>query len=130
MANNGSGGRINQILGNVVDVEFNQGALPSILNALTVSNPAISDRADNLVMEVAAHLGENTVRCIAMDTTDGLVRGMTVRDTGKAIAVPVGPKTLGRLMNVIGQAIDGKGPIEGLHTMPIHREAPSFEDQT
>ncbi len=123
-------GNINQVLGNVVDVEFRNGSLPPILNALHVSNPSISQEQWNLVMEVAAHLGENTVRCIAMDTTDGLVRGMTVRDTGKAIAVPVGPQTLGRLMNVIGQAIDGKGPIVGLHTMPIHRDAPSFEDQT
>jgi F-type H+-transporting ATPase subunit beta len=82
------------------------------------------------VLEVAQHLGENTVRCIAMDTTDGLVRGMAVQDTGKAIAVPVGPQTLGRLMNVIGQAVDGKGPIDGSHMMPIHRDAPSFEDQT
>src|ERR1700736_479439 len=123
-------GNINQVLGNVVDVEFRNGSLPPILNALHVSNPSISEEQWNLVMEVAAHLGENTVRCIAMDTTDGLVRGMDVRDTGKAIAVPVGPKTLGRLMNVIGQAVDGKGPIEGLHTMPIHRDASSFEDQT
>ena len=82
------------------------------------------------MLEVAQHLGENTVRCIAMDTTDGLVRGMQVRDTGSPIAVPVGPRTLGRLMNVIGEATDGKGPIQGLHTMPIHRDAPSFEDQT
>jgi F-type H+-transporting ATPase subunit beta len=123
-------GNINQVLGNVVDVEFRGGSLPPILNALRVSNPSVGDEPWNLVLEVAQHLGENTVRCIAMDTTDGLVRGMDVRDTGKAIAVPVGPKTLGRLMNVIGQAVDGKGPIEGLHTMPIHRDAPSFEDQT
>ncbi|HLI80000.1 MAG TPA: F0F1 ATP synthase subunit beta [Candidatus Binataceae bacterium] len=123
-------GNINQVLGNVVDVEFRGGSLPSILNALHVSNPGISTEEWNLVLEVAQHLGENTVRCIAMDTTDGLVRGMAVRDTGKAIAVPVGPQTLGRLMNVIGQAIDGKGPIAGVHTMPIHRDAPSFEEQT
>jgi F-type H+-transporting ATPase subunit beta len=123
-------GNINQVLGNVVDVEFRQGSLPPILNALRVSNPAVSDEQWNLVLEVAQHLGENTVRCIAMDTTDGLVRGMQVRDTGKAIAIPVGPQTLGRLMNVIGQAVDGKGPIDGSQMMPIHRDAPSFEDQT
>ncbi|HXN86937.1 MAG TPA: F0F1 ATP synthase subunit beta [Candidatus Binataceae bacterium] len=123
-------GNINQVLGNVVDVEFRAGSLPPILNALRVSNPSVSDEQWNLVLEVASHLGENTVRCIAMDTTDGLVRGMQVRDTGKAIAVPVGPQTLGRLMNVIGEPTDGKGPIQGLHTMPIHRAAPPFEDQT
>jgi F-type H+/Na+-transporting ATPase subunit beta len=129
MAEQQATGNINQVLGNVVDVEFRAGSLPSILNALLVSNPSVSDEQWNLVLEVASHLGENTVRCIAMDTTDGLVRGMQVRDTGKAIAVPVGPQTLGRLMNVIGQPTDGKGPIQGLHTMPIHRAAPPFEDQ-
>ncbi len=123
-------GNINQVLGNVVDVEFRNGSLPPILNALRVSNPSVSDEQWNLVLEVAQHLGDNTVRCIAMDTTDGLVRGMAVQDTGKAIAVPVGPQTLGRLMNVIGQAVDGKGPIDGSRMMPIHRDAPSFEDQT
>ena len=123
-------GNINQVLGNVVDVEFRDGSLPSILSALRVTNPSVSDEQWNLVLEVAQHLGENTVRCIAMDTTDGLVRGMQVMDTGKAIAVPVGPQTLGRLMNVIGQAVDGKGPIAGSHMMPIHRDAPSFDDQT
>ncbi len=123
-------GNINQVLGNVVDVEFRGGGLPPILNALRVSNPSVSDEQWNLVLEVAQHLGENTVRCIAMDTTDGLVRGMAVQDTGKAIAIPVGPQTLGRLMNVIGQAVDGKGPIDGSRMMPIHRDAPSFEDQT
>jgi len=122
-------GNINQVLGNVVDVEFH-GALPPILSALLVSNPAISDEKWNLVLEVAQHLGDNNVRCIAMDTTDGLVRGMEVRDTGGPISVPVGPATLGRLMNVIGQSTDGRGPIEGVHTLPIHRDAPAFEDQT
>jgi F-type H+-transporting ATPase subunit beta len=123
-------GHINQVLGNVVDVEFRDGSLPPILSALRVSNPGISEEKWNLVLEVAQHLGENNVRCIAMDTTDGLVRGMEVRNTGGPIAVPVGPQTLGRLMNVIGEATDGKGPIQGLHSMPIHRDAPSFEDQT
>jgi F-type H+-transporting ATPase subunit beta len=123
-------GNINQVLGNVVDVEFHSDSLPSILNALRVSNPSISDEQWNLVLEVAAHMGENTVRCIAMDTTDGLVRGMEVRDMGSAISVPVGPQTLGRLMNVIGQPVDDKGPINGVHLMPIHRDAPAFDEQT
>ena len=87
-----STGRINQVLGNVVDVEFRNGALPPIFNALRVSNPALGDREGNLVLEVAQHLGENTVRCIAMDATEGLVRGMEVSDTGSPITVPVGPK--------------------------------------
>jgi F-type H+-transporting ATPase subunit beta len=124
-----STGRISQILGNVVDVQFPAGALPEIFTALRVSNPAISEKADNLVLEIAQHLGENTVRCIAMDSTDGLVRGMDVKNTGAPISVPVGPGTLGRLMNVIGDSIDEAGPINGLKTMPIHRDAPPFADQ-
>src|SRR6059058_4651686 len=99
-------GNISQVLGNVVDVQFSNGSLPPILTALLVSNPAISEKAGNLVLEVEQHLGENTVRCIAMDTTDGLVRGMVVENTGAPISVPVGPGTLGRLMNVIGESID------------------------
>ena len=122
-------GQILQINGNVVDVEFRNGSLPSILNALRVSNRAISDREGNLVLEVVQHLGENTVRCIAMDTTDGLVRGMPVADSGGPITVPVGPGTLGRLMNVIGEPVDEAGPIKHNKTMPIHREAPTFAEQ-
>ncbi len=122
-------GQISQILGNVVDVQFPAGALPEIFTALRVSNPAISDRPDNLVLEIAQHLGENTVRCIAMDSTDGLVRGMDVKNTGAPISVPVGPGTLGRLMNVIGDSIDEAGPIQGVKAMPIHRDAPPFADQ-
>ena len=124
-----STGQISQILGNVVDVQFPAGALPEIFTALRVTNPAISDRPENLVLEIAQHLGENTVRCIAMDSTDGLVRGMAVKNTGAPISVPVGPGTLGRLMNVIGDSIDEAGPIQGLKTMPIHRDAPPFADQ-
>src|SRR5580704_7754914 len=105
-------GQINQVLGNVIDVEFSNGSLPSILNALRVSNPSIDDRAGNLVLEVAQHLGENTVRCIAMDSTEGLVRGMEVLDTGGPISVPVGAVTLGRLMNVTGNPVDEAGPID------------------
>ena len=93
---NGSNGNIIQVLGNVVDIQFSNGSLPSILNALRVTNPALGDKAGNLVLEVAQHLGENTVRCIAMDSTEGLVRGMEATDTGAPIAIPVGPGTLGR----------------------------------
>ena len=122
-------GRINQVLGNVVDVEFGPGTLPPIFSALRVSNPSISDVAGNLVLEVQQHLGENTVRCIAMDSSDGLVRGMEAANTGAPISVPVGPGTLGRIMNVTGSAIDERGPIQGKSLMPIHRDAPAFADQ-
>src|SRR5438132_345468 len=94
-------GRITQVIGPVVDVEFT-GALPEIYTALTLSNPSINDVADNLTVEVAQHLGEHTVRCIAMDTTDGLVRGMPVKNTGAAIQMPVGVEVLGRILNVVG----------------------------
>src|SRR5271155_1658369 len=122
-------GQISQILGNVIDVEFSNGSLPPIMTALRVTNPTIDERADNLVLEVAQHLGENTVRCIAMDTTDGLVRGMDVNNTGAPISVPVGDGTLGRLMNVTGDPVDEAGPIDTGLRMPIHRGAPSFADQ-
>ena len=94
-------GRITQVIGPVVDVEFAPGALPAILNALRVSNPSINDTKDNLVLEVAQHLGESTVRAVAMDSTDGLVRGMTVKNTGSPIQMPVGPECLGRILNVV-----------------------------
>jgi F-type H+-transporting ATPase subunit beta len=122
-------GRITQVLGNVIDVEFSNGSLPAIFNALRVTNPALGDQPGNLVIEVAQHIGENTVRCIAMDSTDGLVRGMEVTDTGAPISVPVGPATLGRLMNVTGDAIDEAGPILSEQRSPIHRDPPSFADQ-
>src|SRR3984893_13550061 len=122
-------GKINQVLGNVVDVEFGAGTLPPIFSALRVSNPSISDEVGNLVLEVQQHLGENTVRCIAMDSTDGLVRGMEAANTGAPISVPVGPGTLGRIMNVTGSAIDERGPIQGSSKMPIHRDAPPFAEQ-
>ncbi len=124
-----STGHISQVLGNVIDVEFRNGSLPAILNALRVTNPALGDRPGNLVLEVAQHLGEDTVRCIAMDSTDGLVRGMEVTDTGAPIAVPVGEITLGRLMNVTGDPIDEGGPITSNRMMPIHRDAPAFVEQ-
>src|SRR5436190_8601727 len=106
-----SKGRIIQVIGPVVDVEFPDGKLPKILNALKVTNPGISNQKDNLTLEVAQHLGESTVRTIAMDSSDGLVRGMDVRDTGAPIAMPVGPECLGRILNVIGEPIDEKGPV-------------------
>ena len=122
MANN-SVGRVTQVLGAVVDVQF-EGELPYIYNALTTK---IGDRT--LVLEVAQELGEHTVRAIAMDTTDGMIRGQEVADTGASISMPVGPATLGRILNVIGEPIDERGPVNAQTHMPIHREAPSFEDQ-
>ena len=131
MATNGSGnvGKITQVIGAVIDVEFEEGQLPPILNALAVTNPAIDDRQDNLILEVAQHLGERTVRCIGMDTTDGIVRGMSARDTGDSIRMPVGEATLGRILNVIGEPVDGMGPINAKTTLPIHREPPEFVEQ-
>ncbi len=122
-------GKIIQVIGPVVDVEFGGGVLPDIFNALYVSNPAISDVPDNLVLEVAQHLGDNVVRTIAMDLTDGLVRGMDCRDVGEAITIPVGEAALGRIMNVVGRPVDGKGDIDSSKTMPIHRPAPAFTEQ-
>ncbi len=122
-------GKITQVIGPVVDVEFPPGALPPIYNALKVTNPAISSLPWNLVLEVAQHLGESTVRAIAMDSTEGLVRGMDVQDTGDMIKVPVGLQTLGRIVNVIGEPVDEAGPIEAKSFYPIHRPAPAFTDQ-
>ena len=117
-------GRISQVIGAVVDVQFDD-KLPEILTALEADN-----NGQRLVLEVAQHLGENTVRTIAMDSTDGVVRGLEVRDTGAPISVPVGPETLGRILNVIGEPIDERGPIETKQVAPIHAEAPAFEDQS
>ncbi|AZS19681.1 MULTISPECIES: F0F1 ATP synthase subunit beta [unclassified Caulobacter] len=122
----GATGRLVQIIGAVVDIEFD-GALPAILNAVETVNEATGQR---LVFEVAQHLGQNTVRAIAMDATEGLVRGQAVRDTGEPIRVPVGPGTLGRIMNVIGEPIDEQGPIRSDISRTIHRDAPSFAEQT
>ncbi|HUI26632.1 MAG TPA: F0F1 ATP synthase subunit beta, partial [Candidatus Kryptonia bacterium] len=122
-------GKITQVIGPVVDVDFEDSGLPPIYNALRITNPGISDQPWNLVVEVAQHLGENTVRCIAMDATEGLVRGMEVQDTGENITVPVGPQTLGRIINVIGEPVDEGGPIEATKRYPIHRPAPAFTDQ-
>eukprot|EP00064_Thunnus_orientalis_P013812 superscaffoldBa00002304_g13852 len=117
-------GRIVAVIGAVVDVQFDEG-LPPILNALEVAG-----RESRLVLEVAQHLGENTVRTIAMDGTEGLVRGQKVLDTGAPIRIPVGPETLGRIMNVIGEPIDERGPISTKQTAPIHAEAPEFTDMS
>ncbi|MGH6994954.1 MAG: F0F1 ATP synthase subunit beta [Stellaceae bacterium] len=123
MAKNNTG-TIAQVIGAVVDVKF-EGELPAILNALHVQN-----QGKKLVLEVAQHLGENTVRTIAMDTTDGLVRGAEAVDTGNPIRVPVGPETLGRILNVIGEPVDERGPVKTKTTSPIHRPAPEFTDQS
>ena len=123
-------GRVVQVMGPVVDVEFPPGSLPELYAALRLTNSGIDDREFNLVLEVAMHLGENTVRCIAMDTTDGLVRNHPVKNTGEPIKVPVGPGTLGRIMNVIGEPVDERGPIESDVRYPIHRPAPAFVDQS
>jgi F-type H+-transporting ATPase subunit beta len=123
-------GKIVQVIGPVVDVEFETSTLPEIYTALTISNPGIDARADNLVVEVAQHLGEHTVRCIAMDTTDGLVRGMAVKNTGAPISVPVGREILGRIMNVVGTPVDDGGAITAPKRLPIHRPAPKFVEQS
>ena len=118
-------GRISQVIGAVVDVRFDEGHLPPILNSLHTRN-----QDQTLVLEVAQHLGESTVRAIAMDSTEGLVRGQEVRDTGGPISVPVGPETLGRILNVIGEPIDERGPVETGMRLPIHRPSPEFVDQS
>jgi len=122
-------GKVTQVMGPVVDVEFEPGKLPTLLNALLLTNPAINDEEDNLVVEVAQHLGDNVVRTIAMDVTDGLVRGMAAKDTGKPIQMPVGEASLGRVLNVVGKPVDGLGPISQEKMMPIHRPAPKFTEQ-
>jgi F-type H+-transporting ATPase subunit beta len=122
-------GKIVQVMGPVVDVEFEPRKLPTIYTALLITNPVIDDQADNLVVEVAQHLGDNVVRTIAMDVTDGLVRGMEVRDTGKDIMMPVGAASLGRILNVVGRTVDGLGPVSQEKMMPIHRQAPAFTEQ-
>jgi len=123
-------GKITQVIGPVVDVEFEPGKLPEIFHAVKITNPSLDDREWNLVCEVAQHLGENTVRTIAMDATEGLVRGQDVLDTGDQILMPVGPKTLGRIMNVVGEPVDEAGPVENEKAWPIHRPAPDFVSQS
>ncbi len=123
-------GKITQVMGAVVDVEFENSSLPPIYNALQVTNPTINDQEWNLIFEVAQHLGENTVRCIAMDSAEGLVRGMAVRDTGNVITVPVGEETLGRILNVVGEPVDEGPSLAHVKRSPIHRAAPAFVDQS
>jgi F-type H+-transporting ATPase subunit beta len=122
-------GKVVQVMGAVIDVEFPSDSLPNIFNALTLHNPSIDDNPANLTLEVAQHLGDNVVRTIAMDTTDGLTRGVTVTNTGAGISMPVGECTLGRVLNLLGRPIDGKGDVNATEHWPIHREAPSFDQQ-
>jgi F-type H+-transporting ATPase subunit beta len=124
-----SDGKVIQVMGPVVDVEFPEGDLPPIFTALHVTNPTIDNTPDNLVIEVALHLGDNVVRTIAMDTTDGLVRGMKVKNTAKPIMMPAGDIILGRVLNVVGRPVDGLGPVNAKEFLPIHRHAPSFVEQ-
>ncbi|QAZ69029.1 F0F1 ATP synthase subunit beta [Solidesulfovibrio carbinolicus] len=128
-ATSGNVGKIVQVIGAVIDVEFPEGKLPNILNALDIKN-VNNEFATDLVVEVAQHLGDNVVRCIAMDSTDGLVRGMTAIDTGAPISVPVGKGALGRILNVVGRPVDEMGPVDSKTFMPIHRAAPAFVDQS
>ena len=123
-------GVVKQILGPVIDVEFPNGDLPAIMTALRLTNKSIDDREGNLTLEVAQHLGDKTVRTIAMDSSDGLVRGQKVTNTGKMISTPVGEGVLGRIINVIGEPIDEAGPIKSDVSWEIHRQAPKFEDQS
>src|SRR2546427_4998321 len=118
-------GHVVQVIGPVVDVEFPSGHLPNLLNALVVEK-----ETGPIVVEVEQHLGNNWVRCVAMDSTDGLRRGTAAVDTGQAIAVPVGEGTLGRLFNVLGEPIDEAGPVAATKTYPIHRPAPTFAEQS
>ncbi|HUS63583.1 MAG TPA: F0F1 ATP synthase subunit beta [Kofleriaceae bacterium] len=122
-------GSIAQVIGPVVDVAFESADLPEIGTALLITNPAISKAKDNLTVEVAQHLGERMVRTVAMDTTDGLVRGMKVTNTGSPITAPVGRGVLGRILNVVGEPVDEKGPVKFERRDPIHRQAPPFVDQ-
>ncbi|MBI2082366.1 MAG: F0F1 ATP synthase subunit beta [Deltaproteobacteria bacterium] len=123
-------GRITQIIGPVVDVQFGSSELPEVYTALKITNPSIDKREWNLVVEVAQHLGENTVRCVAMDSTEGLIRGMEVQNTGHPIEVPVGKEVLGRIVNVVGEPVDELGPVQAKKRYPIHRPAPSFVEQS
>ena len=121
-------GNVVQVMGPVVDVAFPEGELPPIYNALRLTNPSINDQEENLVLEVAQHLGENVVRAIAMDSTEGLVRGIKVKDQGEQITVPVGDGVLGRIINVTGDPVDEVGPVKSEKRYPIHRAAPQFTD--
>jgi F-type H+-transporting ATPase subunit beta len=121
-------GKVSQVIGATVDVSFQEGQLPNILNAIRIKNP--SGEEDDLIVEVAQQLGDNIVRCVAMDSTDGLVRGMEALDTGSPIQVPVGNPALGRIVNVVGRPVDELGPVESEISYPIHRPSPTFTDQS
>ena len=126
-------GRVTQVIGPVIDVEFDAGSLPELRNALVVKkDPSLlaEGEKDEVVVEVALHLGESTVRTVSMEPTEGLIRGLTALDTGAPISMPVGQASLGRILNVIGEPVDGKGPVETTERMPIHRPAPTLEDQS
>lgn len=123
-------GKVTQVIGPVIDVQFPSSELPQIYTALKLSNPSINNNPLNLIVEVAQHLGENTVRCVSMDTTDGLVRGMEVTNTGEPIQMPVGREVLGRILNVVGEPVDEQGPLQTKKHYPIHRAAPSFLEQS
>ena len=123
-------GKVTQVIGPVLDIEFPPGKLPAIYNAVKLTNPSINGEKWNLVVEVAQHLGENTVRCIAMDTSEGLVRGTEAMDTGAGITVPVGKNVLGRILNVIGEPVDELGPVTTEKSYQIHRAAPTFDQQS
>ena len=122
-------GIVKQVMGPVVDIAFETGELPEIYNAIRLTNPAINNKKDNLTVEVAMHLGEKMVRCVAMDSTDGLTRGMKALDTGEKITMPVGRETLGRIMNVTGDPVDELGEIKTKKRLPIHRRPPTFDEQ-
>jgi F-type H+-transporting ATPase subunit beta len=122
-------GEVEQIIGPVLDIRFDSGTLPPVYGAITLTNKAIGDQEDNLVVEVAQHIGERTVRCIAMDDTNGLSRGVKARYRGQQITVPVGKGSLGRILNVIGEPVDEMGPVKSTLRWPIHRHPPSYDDQ-
>ena len=120
-------GRVIAIVGPAVDVEF-EGHLPGIMNALLTDIVDPTGKKSTVTLEVQQHLGENRVRCVAMQPTDGMIRGQEVKDTGKAISVPVGDMTMGRIINVVGEPIDERGPVNAKESWPIHRESPKYED--
>ena len=122
-------GKVSQVLGAVVDVTFPEGALPSIETALKATNPSIDDTQGNLTLEVVQHLGNNVVRTIAMNATEGLTRGVDVISTERGMMMPVGECTLGRVLNLLGEPIDNAGPVDAKKYMPIHTQAPAFKDQ-
>jgi F-type H+/Na+-transporting ATPase subunit beta len=129
-SNGNSMGKVIQVMGPVIDVEFKEGGLPPIYTALKLTNPLLNDQKWNLVVEVAQQLGGNRVRCIAMDSTEGIRRGEDAMNTGQGITVPVGEQALGRILNVVGEPIDEMGPVETAMRWPIHREAPEFVEQS